>query len=419
MSSDISQQPSQGAHPTLIDLPAPPSNPDTPSEVPGTPTSTTTSLSALSTIAIKDGHRGAIHHRSHLHSPSPNSLEAERADRISRLTGLSSVSALHNLATGQPRHNVGSQQTTPTSSGFPAIPTGAVLTPAYFDAAGQPVAVTKVSTVGSASATESVGGQTSTSTEVGDHYTTADDRDEDILTEMDSVSMSGYMGPDAMDEDLDNLTSRSVGAYEDRMSDDGNASLVGFGEGAGSTLSGPIYQRRPPAVQGGASGQGPTFTSPPERSSSWYSDGVAPVSSPNPHPSGPALRRDFTAPVALSVERDLGSDTGINQSAAREMLEARMLDGVAVDRTAPGAASMVEARPRHQQPSRVRACTITTTTQAYLDVASSIQPLDIARDSTTIRPMCHVPSSIPRCHPQRLRLHRQRATQQKTRFASG
>ncbi|KAL2268296.1 hypothetical protein VTJ83DRAFT_3142 [Remersonia thermophila] len=342
MSRDVSQPSSQGAHPTLIDLPAPPSNADTPSEVPGTPTSTTTSLSALSTIAIKDGHRGAIHKRSHLHSPSPNSLEAERADRISRLAGLSSVSTLHNPTTGQPRHNVGSQQTMPTTSGLSAIPTGAVLTPAYFDAAGQPVAITKASTVGSASATESVGGYTSTSTEVGDNYTTSDDRDEDILTEMDSVSVSGCMVPDAMDEDLDNLTSHSVGTYEDRMSDDGNASLVGFGEGAGSTLSGPIYQRRPHAVQGAAAGQGPAFASPPEQSSSWYSEGTVPVSGPDLHYGGSALRRDFTAPVALPVERNSGSDPSIKQSTAREMLEARMLDGVAIDRTTPGVAPVGE-----------------------------------------------------------------------------
>ncbi|KAL2117377.1 hypothetical protein VTJ04DRAFT_7037 [Mycothermus thermophilus] len=318
----MSQQRPQGAHLTLLDLPPPPSNPDTPSDVPGTPTSTTTSLSALSTTAIKDGHRGTIYHRNHLHNPSPNSLEAERADRISRLTGLSNVSTLHTSITGQQRHNAGSQQTTPTSSGFPAIPTGIALTPAYFDAAGQPVAITKTSTVGSASATESVGGQTAPSTEVGDHYTTTDDRDDDMFTEMDSISASGYTGPDVMDEDLDNLASQSVGGYDDRISDDGNASLVGFGEGAGSTLSGPIYQRRPPVSQGGAGGPASVFTSPPERSSSWYSEEAVSLSSPNPHAGGPAM----------------------SQSAAREMLEARMLDGVAVDHSAPGDRPASEGR---------------------------------------------------------------------------
>ncbi|PHH84222.1 hypothetical protein CDD83_2295 [Cordyceps sp. RAO-2017] len=65
----------QPSHPTLINLPPPGSNPETPSEMPGTPTSTTTSLSALSTTAIKDGHRGHFPPgtlgRGHQHTPTP------------------------------------------------------------------------------------------------------------------------------------------------------------------------------------------------------------------------------------------------------------------------------------------------------------------------------------------------------------
>lgn len=51
-----------------------------------------------------------------------------------------------------------------------------------------------------------------------------------------------------MDIDDDHLTSRSVNQdqFDDNLSDDdGSASLVGFGEGANSTYSGPIYVRRP------------------------------------------------------------------------------------------------------------------------------------------------------------------------------
>lgn len=51
-----------------------------------------------------------------------------------------------------------------------------------------------------------------------------------------------------MDIDDDNLTNRSVNQdqFDDNLSDDdGSASLVGFGEGANSTYSGPIYVRRP------------------------------------------------------------------------------------------------------------------------------------------------------------------------------
>lgn len=81
-------------------------------------------------------------------------------------------------------------------------------------------------------------------------------------TEVDSAS--GYVGAAHtdrtadMDIDEDNMTNRSVGQFDhdrdrdqeqeqdgDNMSDDGSASLVGFGEGANSTISGPIYVRRP------------------------------------------------------------------------------------------------------------------------------------------------------------------------------
>jgi hypothetical protein len=209
----------------------------------GTPTSTTTSLSALSTTAIKDGHRGHAlppHGRGHHSNPSTNSLEAERADRISRLAGLSSVSRPNN-------NQSGSAQTTPTSSGFlpphnnPAL--NQYLAPAYFDAHGQPVAATKMSTVGTASASAT------TAQDYGDRDEEMGDADatdmgDEDLQSMDtfegSASASGYRDMDPMMEE-----DRSVGGFEDRMSDDGSASLVGFGEGAGSTVSGPIYHRRP------------------------------------------------------------------------------------------------------------------------------------------------------------------------------
>ncbi|EOO03403.1 hypothetical protein UCRPA7_1070 [Phaeoacremonium minimum UCRPA7] len=300
------------SHPTLINLPQPPSNPDTPSEMPGTPTSTTTSLSALSTTAIKDGHRGhalpTTGHRGHQHHSSTNSLDAERADRISRLTGLSSISGLRApIGSHQSQHNA-SLQTTPTSTGFPGnVPPQVLGVPAYFDSNGQPVAVTKMSTVGTASATESVGGRTATDLSgVGQN----DDGDQDMrdeemsldtnFREMDSVS--GYMGQgppdiDPMDEDL---TNRSVGGYEDRMSDDGSASLVGFGEGANSTISGPIYVRRP--LPGGIG---------LERSASGLSEGAT------------LSRQRFG-------DRE-GGETPISVAAALERRDARMVDGVATD----------------------------------------------------------------------------------------
>ncbi|KAK4676167.1 hypothetical protein QC764_509725 [Podospora pseudoanserina] len=233
---------SQTSHPTLINLPPGPSNPDTP-EIPGTPTSTTTSLSALSTTAIKDGHKGTVHHHPHplnprglppQYDPSNSSLEAERADRISRLTGLApaAFSRQQQFRSGQQQPI---QPYTQTQQFQP--PTGI----AYFDAQGQPQMQNKMSTVGSASATEvspslgggSVSGRSRTTTMRG-----REDGDEDMLTEMDSASVaggSGYVDEDMMIDEMDDdgLSRRSAGTYDEE--DDGRESLVGFGEGAGST----------------------------------------------------------------------------------------------------------------------------------------------------------------------------------------
>ncbi|KAK4094031.1 hypothetical protein Purlil1_1522 [Purpureocillium lilacinum] len=308
----------QPSHPTFINLPPPGSNPDTPSEMPGTPTSTTTSLSALSTTAIKDGHRGHFasgpHGRGHQHSPSATSLEAERADRISRLAGLERVSTLR-AAPQTPSQGGGasslSPQTTPTSTtGFPPnFPASQHLTPAYFDSNGQPVAVTKMSTVGTASATESHIGEGEGSRAM------AGERDEDMLStdtnyrEAESVTSLGA-DPDAMDEDM---ATRSVGGYEDRMSDDGSASLVGFGEGAGSTVSGPIYHRRVPP---GASAAHQAWNL--ERVNSGLSD----------------ARRDRDTPMGGGLAS--GGDTPMSASAIQERRDARMMDGVAADPPHPG-----------------------------------------------------------------------------------
>ncbi len=79
--------------------------------------------------------------------------------------------------------------------------------PGYFDNIQQ----RERSTVGSASATGSVGGRTTW------------------------ASGSDMYEADKMSEDQDDGVSSSAG-----LSDEGNASLVGFGEGASSTISGPI-----------------------------------------------------------------------------------------------------------------------------------------------------------------------------------
>lgn len=169
---------SQG--PTLINLPPPPSDSgETPSDFgPGTPNS------AFSTTAIKDGSLGQAPPHTHAHgtsstsNSSANTLDAERADRISRLAGLERVATLRgaNQHLAQGSQHVQQQQP-----------------PGYFDNASY----LRKSTVGSASATGSG----------GDSDKMSEDQD-------DGISSAG-------------------------MSDEGNASLVGFGETASSTVSGP------------------------------------------------------------------------------------------------------------------------------------------------------------------------------------
>ncbi|KAF2000314.1 hypothetical protein P154DRAFT_434971 [Amniculicola lignicola CBS 123094] len=163
--------------PTLINLPPPPSDPVTPLDAPGTPNSAMTSMSELSTVAIKDGHRG---HFPHHQQPA----DAERADRISRLAGLERVAV-----SGRNPQNLGAGASTNPP-------------PGYFDANNQPQIFRERSTVGSASATGSVGGRTTW------------------------ASGSDVYDPDRMSEDQDNETS-SMGGFSDEA-----ASLVGFGEGA-------------------------------------------------------------------------------------------------------------------------------------------------------------------------------------------
>ncbi|KAH9904444.1 hypothetical protein F4778DRAFT_732464 [Xylariomycetidae sp. FL2044] len=164
-----------------------------------------------------------------------------------------------------------------------------------------------MSTVGTASATGSVGGRTTTEAGGFDMDVEPTEGDEDIMSTdtnyrtMDVDSTSGAIDP--MDEDL---TSRSVGGFEDHLSDDGTASLVGFGEGANSTVSGPIYHRRPLPGTTGATG---VFGL--ERSSSGLSQD--------------AMLRNRELRDAAN------SDTPTSVSAAAERREARYVDGVSVD----------------------------------------------------------------------------------------
>ncbi|KAI4800811.1 hypothetical protein E4T44_11703 [Aureobasidium sp. EXF-8845] len=164
----------------------------TPSDAPGTPNSTTTSMSELSTVAIKDGHRGHLPHSHHSQAPTSGMLDAERADRISRLAGLERVTTARNPP---PISNL-----TPGA----AAPHSATAGSGYFDSQGIPIMARERSTVGSASATGSVGGRTTTWASGSDVF------DHDKMSES---------------QDMDMDTS-SVGAASE------TGSLVGFGEGA-------------------------------------------------------------------------------------------------------------------------------------------------------------------------------------------
>lgn len=140
--------------------------------------------SAFSTTAIKDGSLGQAPPHTQAHgisstsNSSTNTLDAERADRISRLAGLERVATLRGANQHLAQGNQPVQQQQP---------------PGYFDN----VSNLRKSTVGSASATWSG----------GDSDKMSEDQD-------DGISSAG-------------------------MSDEGNASLVGFGETASSTVSGP------------------------------------------------------------------------------------------------------------------------------------------------------------------------------------
>ncbi|CAI7678174.1 unnamed protein product [Penicillium pancosmium] len=235
--------------PTLINLPPPPSDPVTPSDMgPGTPNS---GLSALSTTAIKDGHQGApFPHARHTHQSSSAStsstttLDAERADRISRLAGLERVATARAGGHYSSSANANANANANTGAGANATSTpqthtpGAAASYGFFDS---PATLKERSTVGSASATGSLGGNTYTST-----WASGSEAYEDKMSE----------DPDPMDRDHEHEHEHDDAISSiSNVSDEGNASLVGFGEGASSTISGPT-SRPPPGLNRMSSGGG-------------------------------------------------------------------------------------------------------------------------------------------------------------------
>ena len=186
-------------------------------------------MSELSTVAIKDGHRG---HLPHHHNP----MDAERADRISRLAGLERVvpgsTAPRNPSNLAPGGYSGS------TAGYQAQ------APAYFDQNNNPQIMRERSTVGSASATGSVGGRT-TWASGSDVY------DPDKMSEDRDIPASADGDRDAQ---MEAETTSSVGGVSDEAS-----SLVGFGEGA----------RTPARTHSAAGGPGSPVTGKIRPSASW------------------------------------------------------------------------------------------------------------------------------------------------------
>lgn len=198
-------------------------------------------MSELSTVAIKDGHRGHPHH---LH-PDPripfpaftkqsqrgraDTADAERADRISRLAGLERLGAV--------RQTSSSSLPPGASANNPGGVGEERMIPPHYGHSGSHLGMNKErSTVGSASATTgSVEGgarsgytydaMTDKESEVGQHD--EDDGDDANVEEDREMEMR--------DEMLERATTSSMGGMSDR------GSLVGFGEQAGgSTVSGPV-----------------------------------------------------------------------------------------------------------------------------------------------------------------------------------
>lgn len=150
-------------------------------------------MSALSTTAIKDGHQG--HASAHTYTNVASTLDAERADRISRLAGLERVATLRGVTPHMPPGSATNHQQQPSG---------------YFDHVGTRMGKER-STVGSASATESAEGRTTW------------------------TSGSEIFEADKMSEDQDEEMGSTAG-----LSDEGDASLVGFGEAASSAVSGIV-----------------------------------------------------------------------------------------------------------------------------------------------------------------------------------
>lgn len=210
---------------------------------------------------------------------STNTLEAERADRISRLAGLERVATAR--ASSSNNNNNNTPTTHPLASG------------GYFDSQQSHK---ERSTVGSASATGSVGGRTT------------------WASGSDAFEADSKASEDTMDDGTSSVSNAS---------DEGNASLVGFGEGA-STISGPISSR--PNLNRVSSGGGRT---PSSLSSPSINNRVNPLAAHlQANTSNPSDSPMVPSPSPMSPA---GSSSIPDQQPAMAVDDARMLDGMTYD----------------------------------------------------------------------------------------
>ncbi|KAG0154432.1 hypothetical protein PDIDSM_1816 [Penicillium digitatum] len=262
--------------PTLINLPPPPSEPVTPSDMGPHPQL----RHYIALCSLDNSHQRRppgpsipLQPRAHQSSTSSTqTLEAERADRISRLAGLERVATAR--AGGQT-----SGQVLPPYS------------PGYFESQ----VLKGRSTVGSASATGSIAGRTTW------------------------ASSSDTCDADKMSEDHEDDGTSSVG----NVSDEGNASLVGFGEGANSTCSGPIS--RPPGIHrisSGGIGARPTST------------GSSNVNRPNPLASYLQQQQHHAGESSMIFSSLAGSMTPEPMNEDARMVDGMTFDSDVVDTTA-------------------------------------------------------------------------------------
>ena len=181
-------------------------------------------MSELSTVAIKDGHRGHLPHHSSQAPPftsntsHTSTLDAERADRISRLAGLERVAGPRPSPFNPNQPSASFASGTASTNATPTAP-------GYFDPSNP--TFKERSTVGSASATGSVGGRTTWASGSDSGLGAPTDPDKMSETTQDPDELSARMDA-ASNPNMDDMETSSNGGF----SDDANASLVGFGEGA-------------------------------------------------------------------------------------------------------------------------------------------------------------------------------------------